>query len=479
MMTNLKSLRWIGSIFISLSICQLTLALTVTAEDNNLIDKNSPFGIHPAVPYDEAQNMGVKWTRGGAGAYFFWSLVDPDMAGDPAQFKWQGVAFRQQGKGVKFNYDELYNTQEAGFQILYNIDIQPKLARGYRKNDSWLPVDEDAYKNFVKAVVRRYAFVRYWQIGNEPTADKMQDYGRFISITYNAIKEADPGAKVLIGGVSGMKMPHTISEYRLNFNKFYLPLLEDIANQNKRCFDIFDFHLYGDVSGDYLLSRDIYNYISRMINKLGIPEPEEYWITEMGTYSGDPVQVIRGRNNTKDWPYQSEKQQAIDIVKRYVYPLSSGIKKIFLAWGLKEGFKNDQGYFDFTGLIYDGRFEHDQGSGVRKLSYYTYKKMAEVLEGSDWSNIEIVQESEGLYIYKFIKQEKPIWVAWNDSENEKQIVIFDIAAKQTKITEAVPKYELGKKITDYNTAFNTRIMPANDSKISLILKDIPVFIELQ
>lgn len=40
-----------------------------------------------------------------------------------------------------------------------------------------------------------------------------------------------------------------------------------------------------------------------------------------------------------------------------------------------EGFKYDGGYFDFTGLIYDGWGAGDPGLGVRKLSYYTYRKM--------------------------------------------------------------------------------------------------------
>ena len=39
-----------------------------------------------------------------------------------------------------------------------------------------------------------------------------------------------------------------------------------------------------------------------------------------------------------------------------------------------DGFKGDDGYFDHTGLIYDGEDSGDLGLGVKKLAYYTYKR---------------------------------------------------------------------------------------------------------
>ncbi|KAF5436221.1 hypothetical protein C5S36_00880, partial [Candidatus Methanophagaceae archaeon] len=58
------------------------------------------------------------------------------------------------------------------------------------------------------------------------------------------------------------------------------------------------------------------------------------------------------------------------------------------------------GYFDHTGLIYDGQGSNDLGLGVKKLSYYTYKLMTEKLECSNWNNIETIQESDNVYVYK-------------------------------------------------------------------------------
>ena len=103
--------------------------------------------------------------------------------------------------------------------------------------------------------------------------------------------------------------------------------------------------------------------------------------------------------------------------------------------------------------------------------------MTETLEESDWNNIQTIQESDGVYIYKFQKGSKKIWVAWNDNAKEKQITITGIGSQQVKITEAVPKYESGKDVTDYNTAFNTETKSVSNGKITITLGDKPVFIE--
>jgi hypothetical protein len=44
-----------------------------------------------------------------------------------------------------------------------------------------------------------------------------------------------------------------------------------------------------------------------------------------------------------------------------------------------------------------------------------------------------------------------------------------------KITEAVPRYETGKEVTNYETAFNTETKKVNNGKLTL--KESPVFIE--
>ena len=120
---------------------------------------------------------------------------------------------------------------------------------------------------------------------------------------------------------------------------------------------------------------------------------------------------------------------------------------------------------------------YDKGKGVKKLSYYTYKKMVEILEGSDWDNIEAIQEKDGVYVYKFTKDGKPIWVAWNDNNGEKQVVISGVNSSSVKITESVPNYGSGKEVKDYATAFKTETRQVTDNKLTITLNESPVFVE--
>jgi len=244
---------------------------------------------------------------------------------------------------------------------------------------------------------------------------------------------------------------------------------------NGKGFDIFDFHWYGKADGDYKKIKPIYEGIKEILKKYNFNEVE-IWVTEAGSYSGAPARS----GPLGSFPFQSEKEQAADYFKRFVFSLSMGIKKLFPAFGLIEGFVNDDGYFDHTGLIYDGRGSDDLGWGVKKLSYYTYKKMTEVLEGSDWESIETVQEKDDIYIYKFNKSGKPIWVAWNDQKESKTVrLIMNKNIKDIKIIEVLPKYEFGRDVANYHTAFNEvnwKWVEKNQRNIEFVLRDVPVLL---
>ena len=397
--------------------CQGPPKCVIEAIPSSNYDNIIPFGIHPGTPVEYVNDIGIKWIRGGGTPYFFWALVDPDMSGD--NFQWSG----RTDKG-SYNYDVLSFVEENELSMLINIGVDPPRQTSHTNKGSFLPKDKEAYSNFVKAAVNKYPYIKYWQIGNEPVAN-LNDYGEYVCLTYEAIKEVNPNIKVLLGGAAGLNRdPDDFSVYQNNFNKAFFPLLEDLSLQNKRCFDIFDFHYFGLAGDDYLMVRDVYNHISGKINGLNMPAPEEYWITEDGTYSGDPKLKAGAGKERKDPPYQSEEEQAISLIKRFIYPTTFGIKKVFWAWGIKEGFHHDDSYFDFTGLVYDGEYDYDLGNGVKKLSYYAYKNMVEVLDGSDWNNIEKVKEnSNGVYAYKFNNQGKDIWVVWNDNANTQAVTL--------------------------------------------------------
>lgn len=449
--------------------------------NNPSLSAMSPFGFHPAGVfkagytnngYDDAQNIGVKWTR--QGVYAYWFLIQPDLEKQEYDFSL---------------YDRQWGDVPAGMNILANIAPQGKTDEGYCVPGSYLPVDINKYTDFVKATVERYDGdgiadmpglanpIKYWQVGNEPSALWATGFAGLQRITYVAIKEACPACNVLIGGVAGMP---PLDDYLWNFEERYRPILQELGG---KYVDIMDFHWYGNATGDYKGAKDAHDHIRSVLEAEGFP-PIPIWITEMGAYSGDPVPVPIS-NPPVDYSFQTERQQAFDYLKRFVYPLSFGAKKIFPAFGLVEGFKYDGGYFDYTGLIYDGWGDDDPGLGVKKLGYYTYKLMTEKLEGSDWDNIEKIQKSDNVYIYKFTRDGRPVWVAWwdsfDDTGSSKKITVDVGDVSSVTITEAVPNAGSGAELNeaDYPNFFNSKTKTISNGKVTFTLSDLPVFLESQ
>ena len=440
--------------------------------------EGSPFGFHPALAakigyadngYKDAQTIGVKWTR--EGVYAFWFKVQPDLNKQVYDFSL---------------YDQQWSKVPKSMRILGNIAPQGIADLGYCRPNSYLPVDEQKYIAFVKATVERYDGdgvddmpglanpIKYWQVGNEPNG-AIPGFADLQRITYTAIKEACPDCTILIGGVPGMP---PVAAYLNGFDQQYKPILDALGG---KYVDVMDFHWYGTATGDYRGAKEVYDHIRQVLEADGFSPDLPIWITEMGSYSGDPAPGLNGN----DYPAQTEGQQALDYFKRFIYPLSFGVKKVFPAFGLMEGLAHDDSYFDHTGLIYDGMDSGDAGLGVKKLGYFTYRKMTEVLEGADWSGITAVRESGDVYVYKVVKDGKAVFAAWWDYFNDASyapgrtvdLALSGLDGIAAVVTEVVPKFAAGSEVTDYSSAFATRTFPVSGGTATITLGDSPVLVE--
>lgn len=404
---------------------------------------------------EKFRDLGAKWSRG-AGEKTFWGTNEPVLG---AGYDWSTsddvLKKVYQNGGENFNMVVIISSQRV------------------KGGSSDIPsADEQYFINYVKAFVERYdgdgtadydtiIKVKYWQMSNEPFPNHWEDAGgtidgyvRFAELTHNAIKEADPDAKIILG------------TFQFQTNEQIDKLNEVISKsaiKNKKLFDYADTHFWE--SGN--------NYKIPLVDAKKIFDDNGY--SDIGYMTLEFGTTVRRA---------TEKDQANYLIKGFVSNMAQGFTLInwnnLVEWNAFGG--NPNSIYNYMGLIADGINGDPIPAGTKRLSYYTYKKMVEVLEGSDWKNIATIQEQNGIHIYKFTKpfdgaQCKPVWVAWNDSSVTRTITISGISSDRVKATEAVPKYESGKDVADYTTAFQTDTLVVTNGAAALTLGQRPVFIE--
>ena len=185
---------------------------------------------------DGISRLGIRWGRSPS-IPFIWGLVEPER-GEYIWRRTDGYVHNHQDYNFAViaviwplaEWDQA-NWGPAGTSP---IVFEDEMGRSRRK-----PYDMDAYRRFVSAVVERYDGdgiddmpglkypIKYWEASNEPSLQtgfwtffngSSEDYLEVLKATYQAVKEADPEAKVLAGGMGTMK-PQQVSFWRPVFKK--------------------------------------------------------------------------------------------------------------------------------------------------------------------------------------------------------------------------------------------------------------------
>jgi len=374
--------------------------------------EESPFGISGIDGYHPLlADLGISWVRYMGPAGIVWDAVEPRKG----FFDWH-------------RNDQIYSaTYGKHINMVVTILTPNRWDQGilHGRPKHRFPVDVDAYKAFLKGAVERYdgdgvddapgsPIVDFWQIENECDLfweDTPENYARLVKISYEIIKGQNKNAEVVLSGVG---MPKGLPGFYLSVFE-HLKRLRD--NPEDRYFDVFDFHWIVGGSGRYKMARfpgsdntDFKRYVESInsaLKEYGYDVP--IWITEMASHSGAPRRGLQV-------PVQSERDQAAELIKRFIYPLSLGIQKVFWSTLVEtHGFGDQLGvndYFDLVGLIHNPA---NSGMDHKKLSYYAYKMMVEKLRGFDVDKIRPVHVGEGIEMYRFSRDGASIYVCW-DSE---------------------------------------------------------------
>ena len=280
--------------------------------------------------------------------------------------------------------------------------------------EDWLP----EWREFVRQIVRHYkGQIHYWQIENEqnvlneygwlgvePSATQVdpEAYVALLRAASEAAHEADPGVKIVLGGV-------VLRETRggdLN----PLEYLQAIADAGGWAyFDIVAVHLYrSEWNPEQPLSPD--GHMGKMVDEaeafydlvqsLG---PKPIWVTEMGWDTHD-LQERAGWRDVDPAILQSDY-----LIRGYVPLIASGYVERVIWYDFRD---------DTTGKPNQDSFGLVERDLDPKPAYYAFQTMADLLSGSRFQEQVRGQQDHGLpedddvYEYRFAKGTRTIIVLW-------------------------------------------------------------------
>jgi hypothetical protein len=174
----------------------------------------------------QARALGAELIR----VYVYWSQVEPE----PGRYVFEAVdAFLDQLDGSEEVWVTVCSSSRWATREATDF-VPPSPAK-----------DLATYRRFVDRLVRHCAGrVHYWQCDNEPSnvgllwAGTATEYVAQLRAMHQAVKAADPGAAVVLGGAPfGLPVSAPGSPER----QFFEQLLRD----GGELFDVFDLHLYG------------------------------------------------------------------------------------------------------------------------------------------------------------------------------------------------------------------------------------------
>ena len=297
-----------------------------------------------------------------------------------------------------------------------------------------LPADLTSFRAGMTHLVRRYPWIKIWQIGNEPniSMDDPGDYPRLFIAGRDAVRSACSDCQVALAGAATRYPKQPSTDHVL---QVYGQIITSIMRQTPAGsppFDIFDLHYYGfaDSENDII---SIVQSFQDLLARRGVPAGTDLWVTETGTSTGQP-------SHPTDVPVQTEGQQAAELIERFTTLLSLGASHV--SWSRPfENFRydNTQGsFYDHTGLIFNGLGqEAAQGikPGTKKLAYYAYQTLIEETRGAT----RMQRLGPGRYRYLFDGR-SPVYVLWSDSPGPEPaglsgpVTVVDIGGRRTAAT---------------------------------------------
>jgi hypothetical protein len=358
---------------------------------------------------DALESSGACWTR----VQVNWAMIQPNPP--PAPYVWG-----------PYHDDLLKLVAESGVQIIAVVHDVPDWAQdpqgsGEQRVSAARMGD---FAQFLTDAVNRYKVspynIRHWELFNEPDGtvswpgiggwgDQGADYARMLSWAYPAIKAADPGATVLLGGLAY----DWFTEYKGPFNRYFADAV--MAAGGGDFLDVTNLHYFPDFYAEWErwvphgnpptcgdvedlqdkpytawgidLVAKTNHFRNRLSTCFGVSKP--VWVTELAEHG------------ESDQP-EALAQQARYVVQGQVRALAAGVEKIIWFALVSPSYDPwDQGLL----------FDHDWSP---KPAFYTYRTLILEMTGYTYARSLDTPDVEGYVFRNAAGQEKTVAWAWGD-----------------------------------------------------------------
>ena len=372
--------------------------------------------------------------------YLFWQQIEPEKG----KYNWETVDF-------------LLSQIKPEDKVLVSVFSSSTWAT--RVSSAMLPPSpaksQDDYYNFISRLVNHCnGKIKYWQNDSEPNnpvywSGSVDEFISELRVFNKAVKDADPDAKVVLGGYDGLFNPPGYFQYPGQENS--LAFFRKTISEASDCFDVFDIRLYAD---PYTIPYRV-GYFKKILKEEGKDQPvicTEYngpgffefqqnfiyagiinkWqqtissgdmaslaqlknpiagiYKKRGTLSPQTEMFMMGCDSALNEKYY--RMQSREIIMRNILALSSGVKST-MYWDL---WHNTSDTFDIMTLMY-GKNKLMEMDNQKLISFYpqakTFAILNQYLDGFTEIERTEPENTPRLFLFKVsFKNSKNIFIAW-------------------------------------------------------------------
>ena len=399
------------------------LGITFVAYLNDL-DENAP------TRYRRALELGAGWTR----YPIYWNGVERT----PNQYDWSGYdrlltadhraglhtnaillatpSFYQAGGSVVGLYEPIFSN--GSDTPTTNSELNPNNVWA-----RWVAATVNRYKpNGILAQTVSGVGIQVWEVWNEPDLDlfwsgTQADYARLLKVAYIVIKQADPSATVMFGGLA-YGNPDT-EDWLGAVLALYAT--DPTAPANQWYMDAIGIHSYIEARRTALI-------IARMrqtLEQYALNKP--IWLNESGIPVWDdyPGPTHAADNPTERRWRGTQQQQANFVLQSSAYAFAAGAEKVFFHQ-LYDDCGNDSRY-DAFGLYRNPRGadcfgDHPQADTPRPAAG-AFRLLARFFGSGNFTNGQIIRRPDGSVFIEFMRpnSSERITVLWNELPSDNSI----------------------------------------------------------